>query len=647
VATLSLGPGMVFDAWASSHLIYRNEPLMTIASIRMVILDGPDAGRLESLGFEKSEIRIGRTSPNDDQAQPDVALDSDFSVSRHHARLVRIKNKWHIVDLQSKSGTLVNGREIKGRGAIVLTPGEIVVTGETTWTVIPEDWIHVHDSPILVAGPYVGVVNYSTYHSGVPILGGVLAVNYGRRASPASHLRLVVEGFSDPCEIEVPSLAPGQKMHLAAPPISLRSDILRRQAEQVHTRFRLEIVGQPPVSAVRDIRVLGFWDWPYEQTTRKTLAAFVSPRNPVVEHIILEAQAVSKETTGFESFRDLIRSGCQGAEKLILQSVYGYLRENTDIHFEDPKVVSDPTHSRIYQTVKPPHHVFTQHLSSKRGKAKCLDLVILSSACLENVGLFPVVILTGAADQVPKHALLGCWTTPTPYGIPLLPLDTMRDEIRSANLLIVECLGVVPDANPAKTKMSFSQAVKAALRILDRALWAQGIDVASVRPPYGSVLPMDNPLEPEVESAFEKARSFAARKGLSTVETTHLFYGLIVTKSSLARYLLRKAGLNPEAACRQLCELFEAGHASQPPVYTDNLLQCKRSAEEYASQAGSPSIQEYHLLWALFDRAQIQGSFHGNCRRLKIDLERLRILLSERHPPPRGHGFGSVPVDRS
>ena len=607
---------------------------MSEQSIRILIADGPETGRVHKFNLSRNEIRIGRPYPTEPHTNPELSLESDDHVSRHHARVVRIKNKWFIVDLGSKYGTFVDGREIQGCGSVELPPCVPVVTGETTWTMVPNGWLHVRVGHVFVFVPYPETINYALYHCGRPVIGELVTRNYGKKKSTPFRLRLQVSGFSDPCDIEVPPLDPGCTISLGIPAIPFHIHTLRNQVEPVRSHLRLEIGGKPDLTAVTDITILGFWDWSYEQKARRTIAAFVSPRNSVVERILLEAQAKLKDTEEVDTFRDLLRSSTEGAEGLILRTLYEYLKDNTDVLFEDPNIVGDSGSLTTYQAIKAPHHIFSQHISSMSGKAKCIDLSLLFAACLENIGLYPLVIIMGQKAGIPAHALIGCWLAPAPSSFPIIHLDRLRSEAESGNLIVLECLGIVASMNPNNKKLDFSTASESAANRLSSAAWAYAVDIVSLRPPYGSIVPLDNPLEPEVDGAIEVAMLFAEQKKRLCVETTHLFYGLIVKNGRVIKWLLDEAGIDISELRRNIEDAVIPYESSKSPIFTQNFLDCRHLAEEFARQVGSPSVQEQHLLWALLDKAWVKGSFQDTCRILRIDIEKLRQLLNKRHPRP-------------
>lgn len=85
---------------------------------RLVVESGPDTGREFALG---DVAVIGRLKT----AQ--VAL-SDMNASREHTRILHQGNEWFLVDLGSRNGTLVNGKNIQRHK---LVQGDRIAVGKT------------------------------------------------------------------------------------------------------------------------------------------------------------------------------------------------------------------------------------------------------------------------------------------------------------------------------------------------------------------------------------------------------------------------------------------------------------------------------------------------------------------------------------
>ena len=69
-------------------------------------IEGPIAGGVFAL--ERESAVLGR------HPDCDIVLDSG-AVSRQHARIQRVDDKFYIEDMQSRNGTYVNGRQIRER----------------------------------------------------------------------------------------------------------------------------------------------------------------------------------------------------------------------------------------------------------------------------------------------------------------------------------------------------------------------------------------------------------------------------------------------------------------------------------------------------------------------------------------------------
>ncbi|MBF0463597.1 MAG: protein kinase [Nitrospirae bacterium] len=92
-----------------------------MSGIRIEILEGSQKGKRFLFSGSK-EVIIGRSKNADIQLSS-----SDGSISRSHCKLVMTANQCVLSDLQSKNGTLVNGRKISKQ---VLNPMDIIKIGD-------------------------------------------------------------------------------------------------------------------------------------------------------------------------------------------------------------------------------------------------------------------------------------------------------------------------------------------------------------------------------------------------------------------------------------------------------------------------------------------------------------------------------------
>jgi DNA-binding CsgD family transcriptional regulator len=78
---------------------------------------------IPSVTLDGETVNIGKSADND------LVIETDPTLSRHHARVERVGAAWTIEDLNSKNGTLINGERIFG--TCVLRHGDELQLGET------------------------------------------------------------------------------------------------------------------------------------------------------------------------------------------------------------------------------------------------------------------------------------------------------------------------------------------------------------------------------------------------------------------------------------------------------------------------------------------------------------------------------------
>ena len=90
--------------------------------MQLMIEGGPSSGK--SLTLVSSDLTVGRGEEND------LVL-SEQAVSRHHARLQRQPDGWHVVDLGSTNGTFVDRQRLQPHTAHPVVPGSRVTIGNS------------------------------------------------------------------------------------------------------------------------------------------------------------------------------------------------------------------------------------------------------------------------------------------------------------------------------------------------------------------------------------------------------------------------------------------------------------------------------------------------------------------------------------
>jgi hypothetical protein len=596
---------------------------------------------------------VGRADPARATA-PDVDLAPDLTCSRQHARLWIADERLWIEDTNSRHGTFVGGRDIRGESAIELPFATPVKTGELTWLIVPEQSWHVNFDAIFICADVADMINFAAHHSGVPLVRDFRVSNLNAEASSALSFVIEIPGFSGPCKFDVAPLAGFESRAIRVSAIVLDSTVLRAQIEPTRAAWRVEMemrtgtgsVGLPRAgttdsadgtrriySAQRELTILGYWDWSFQPAMRKTIAVFSTPRNPAIERAVQEAQRNAPASWGeAHTFRELLRSGNAQAELSVLRALYEHLRNDWDLHYEDPKASREA--AGAFQTIRSAHRILP-NAAVRTGSATCIDLALVFAACLENVGLCPLIVFLGNRGQAPRHALIAVWsgTTPGPYPVSD-DADFIRAEIDAGRMHVLECTGVALGARRDPRKLSFEEARESAQAALAQAEWISAVDVLNLRPPAGRIMPLENPYEPEVARLFDGARQIAVATRARNVEMVHLLYAAVLGETPVAASIVNRMGLEREAIRHTLnYESAQRADSVYPPP-TANVVECRQLAHSFARHQESPAVREQDLLWALLQKAPHSIRLVEACVKSHIDLELFRQYLAELHPSP-------------
>ena len=229
----------------------------------------------------------------------------------------------------------------------------------------------------------------------------MVARNTGTVTSSPSTVQLAMEPCFGALAVPVPMLRPGSSEPLQLPPIALRYDVLEGQIERSRRRLAVAVDGDSRLGQPIECWLLPHNEWSTLPEHQRALATFVLPNHPAVAAIASEiTSAVDPEAP---------------AEQL-LAALFMLLSERWQLTYrlEPPHWATDS------QKVRLPHAVLLDD-GARHGEGTCLDLALLMAACLENLGLQPLVAVLDLGEW--WHALVGCWDPPEP-GVEAVRFDT-------------------------------------------------------------------------------------------------------------------------------------------------------------------------------------------------------------------------------
>jgi hypothetical protein len=249
-------------------------------------------------------------------------------------------------------------------------------------------------TPISVDISTVRVVNYAMQQNDVPVISRLRVRNTSE--SPIEDLRIRVRvepDFAAMWETRVAALVPGETYDLGVVDLALSHDFLAQLTERVAGTLHVEVLQSESVISRRDQRVdlLAYDEWSGLSIVPEILAAFVTPNHPAIEGVLAEVATLLSEWTGDGSL-----SGYQSKNPsriaTVAAAIYSVLQRR-GIRYVNPPASFEVTGQKI----RLPDRIFKHRL------ATCLDLAVLTAACLEQAGLNPLIVIK------PGHSFLGVW----------------------------------------------------------------------------------------------------------------------------------------------------------------------------------------------------------------------------------------------
>ncbi len=154
-------------------------------------------------------------------------------------------------------------------------------------------------------------------------------------------------------------------------------------------KLTITVHGEQVFEDVREITLFAFDQWSGEPAL---LASFVTPNDPSLSHVIINASKYLKEWTGSSAF-DEYQSDDPHRVRLQAAALYRALKEE-NVHY-----ISAPASFGPGQRIRMVSSVLSDHL------ATCLDFSLAYASLLEAVGIRPLILLFEG------HALPGFWMT--------------------------------------------------------------------------------------------------------------------------------------------------------------------------------------------------------------------------------------------
>ena len=171
----------------------------------------------------------------------------------------------------------------------------------------------------------------------------------------------------------------------------------------------------------RDVRFLAHNEWGGNRSIPDILAAFVEPNDTAVASVIHKASDLLRA----QGKPDCLE-GHQATSKQRLWEQAAAVWSavcSLDIRYVNPP----PSFEQFGQRIRPPRQILNERLGT------CLDLTVFFAACLEHIGLRPLVVLTKG------HAFAGMWLSKHDFGASVVDdAPSLRTRLALSDLVLFE-----------------------------------------------------------------------------------------------------------------------------------------------------------------------------------------------------------------
>ena len=308
-------------------------------------------------------------------------------------------------------------------------------------------------------------LTYAAVHNGERLIRDICVKNIS--GEEIENLRIQIASANEliePLELRIERVKPEEELHFKDLKVNINAVYLASLTERSICEIKVRVSqGETELLCqARELIALAFDQWPGLQYTPELLAAFAMPNHPVVSSLLQIAAKYLDKWTGDPSL-----AGYQFDDpnrvKAMAAAAYAAIQQKNIIYAETPS-----SFEKFGQRIRLADVVFDQHLGN------CMDMTLLYVACLEAMGLNPIMIMTQG------HIFAGVWLIEESFPDMIMD-DPSQIEKRMSKgiheMLVVECTAMCS----GKT-LEFDEAVALAERnVSDYSEFVFAIDVCRAR----------------------------------------------------------------------------------------------------------------------------------------------------------------------
>ena len=255
------------------------------------------------------------------------------------------------------------------------------------------------------------IFNYALYQNNIAPIRGIRILN--RTGDPVEGLTLHIYSdfdFFKEFEVPLPAIPSGKPVDLEDPRLVINGRTLAELTEAVSAVVTVELRrnGETVCGCRGQMQVLAYDQYQGGKTYEELLPAFVLPNHPVIPALLHDAsERLSKwgKDPSIEGYQSMDPNRVRD----LAAAAYAAIQKKNIIYSEPP--------ASFYivpgQRIRTPELIMEQHLGT------CMDMTLLYAACLEAMGLDPLLVNTKG------HIFAGVWLR-----------ERTPDELISSNIIV-------------------------------------------------------------------------------------------------------------------------------------------------------------------------------------------------------------------
>lgn len=284
-------------------------------------------------------------------------------------------------------------------------------------------------------------ISYAAQQNNVPLIRELRITNSSDE--PAFDLEILVETdppFGESAKFLFDRLSAGETRRVAPVDLAINRSYLSELTELERGRITVSLRsgGATETRIQHSVDVLAYDQWAGTRSLPELLAAFCMPNNPSVDGLVGRASLLLRDAA-----QGALMNGYQekSREHVLRQvgAIYGAIAE-LNLQYANPPA----SFGTDGQKIRTPDRIAEARI------ATCLDLAMLFASCLEQAGLFPVILFQK------NHAWVGCWLVENSLPTPTVEdAQMVRKRVASGELIVLESTMMA-----AQTKASLRAALE-------------------------------------------------------------------------------------------------------------------------------------------------------------------------------------------